>query len=151
MSRFQQAMMAIEDGCVSLLGKHYVFASFGSNQVYEVNSIAPAKQVRRFTDVIFSKTNHAKLFLLPVLPHLFDNDYAKQYIIEYNKVLANVAKDMCTLGLAVRFLLVQNSYIVNGKPHDRLYEADRLTFNVNGCKRLKHLVFVVAGFKANKC
>ena len=146
---FHQCMELIQSERLAVKGKKYVFISLGSNQVYEVRSEKVSQQVHRLMDVIFEKNPEVKVFMLPILPRLFDNEYAKEYIIELNRLCSNAVKRMNRLKMAVKFLSVQNSFIVNGTPDEKCFEKDKLTLSTTGCRKLKHLVFAAAGFRMN--
>ena len=146
---FEQCQCLIRSEVVTVKNKKYVFLSLGSNQVYDLKTQNVNQQIHRLVHVILDQNSTIKIFILPVLPRLFDNDYAKQYIVELNRVLSVAAKKMTKQNLAVKFLPIQNSFIVNGYPEEKSFEKDKLTLSASGCRKLKHLVFSAAGFKAN--
>ena len=129
--------------------KKYVFVALGSKQVYTGQERQMRSDVHNLVNTIIDVNAWVKVFLLPVLPRLVDNHYAKQYIIEFNKILSNAVKAMKNQGLQVNFLPIQNQFIVNGLPDERMFEPDGLTLNTEGCRLFKHRVFVAAGFKKN--
>ena len=146
---FAQCKDLVRNLAVIVNGKKYIFIAVGSNQIYQAKQSVVQSDIHQLIDIINCKNSGAKIFLLPVLPRLFDNEYAKAYIIEFNKGMATAVKGLDKMGLPVKFLPIQNSFIVNGLPQEQFFEKDQLTLSVMGCKKLKHLAFAAAGFKSN--